>query len=406
MTFRIKALIATALFCSLPVISQTPRRVLVVSIDGLDQRYLAEADRRGLRIPNIRKLMREGQWADGVVGVVPTVTWPSHTTMISGVDPSVHGIEGNRRPRAEGGEYYWNVSLLKAKTLIDAMKTAGRSAAAITWPVTVDAPLTYNLPEYFERRQGGSMDLRSIESKSAPPDLVQKIAEMYPTFAQQWMDDRTRTLATLYLLKTAHPDLILVHLVNLDAEAHDTGPFTREANATLEHIDQLVGDMLRALPSEYNFVLVSDHGFEKVDEVVNLAMVAKARGVDGVRVRPTMAVADSPAAADLIRKLRTEGKFGVGREIPKDEIIRFAPNLAKAAAVVEPAPGYEFTDSGAERAKPRELGNHGFWPTRYRSVYIAWGPGVQARRLPEISQKDIAGRLAELLGVSFKPGAK
>jgi predicted AlkP superfamily pyrophosphatase or phosphodiesterase len=79
-------LLATALTLS------AKQRLLVVSVDGLDQRYLTNRDQLGLKIPNIRRLLKEGQASEGVIGVVPTVTWPSHTTMITGVDPTVHGI--------------------------------------------------------------------------------------------------------------------------------------------------------------------------------------------------------------------------------------------------------------------------------------------------------------------------
>jgi hypothetical protein len=387
--------------------AQTPGHVLVVSVDGLDNRYLADADTLGLRIPNIRRLMREGQVSQGVIGVVPTVTWPSHTTMISGVDPAVHGILGNRRPPSQGGEYYWDVSLLHARTLLDALKAAGRTSATVTWPVTVNASSTYNLPEYFKGRRGPDMDIRSIESKSNPPDLVQKIAGTYPSFPQQWMTDRNRTQATLYILKSYHPDLILVHLVDLDSEAHDNAPFSREANATLEHIDGLIGEMLQALPGGYNFVLVSDHGFERVEEEIRLEAVAKARGVSGVRAQGGIVSAETPSAAALLKQLKAEG-YGIGRQIPLQELERFSPALAKAEVVYESAPYVMFAggETGREREKPRETGNHGHWPTRYRAVYVAWGPKIRAGKLPEISMKDIAGRLAGMLGVPFTPGPK
>ena len=54
--------------------------LLVLSVDGLDWRYLRDADRLGLKIPNLRRLMAEGEVAQGVIGVYPTVTWPSHTS--------------------------------------------------------------------------------------------------------------------------------------------------------------------------------------------------------------------------------------------------------------------------------------------------------------------------------------
>src|SRR5215510_12226746 len=142
--------------------------VLVISIDGMDQRYLSERDILGLKIPNLKRLIREGQWSAGVIGVVPTVTWPSHTTMITGLDPSEHGILNNRRPASEGGNYYWSVDLLKTTTLLDAAHGAGFKTATITWPVTVNAASDFNLPEYFGKRQGASMDLRTMSTKANP----------------------------------------------------------------------------------------------------------------------------------------------------------------------------------------------------------------------------------------------
>src|SRR5262249_23001134 len=146
---------------------------------------------------------------------------------------------------------------------------AGLKTATITWPVTVGAASDFNLPEYFGKRRGGSMDLRSMSSKSNPPDLADRIARMFPSFRQEWVDDRTRSLAVRYLLRTQRPDFMLVHLVDLDSEAHDNGPFTSEANAILEYIDELIGNVMQDTPSNYAIVIVSDHGFERIDREVN-----------------------------------------------------------------------------------------------------------------------------------------
>jgi predicted AlkP superfamily pyrophosphatase or phosphodiesterase len=105
--------------------------VLVISVDGLDYRYLRDADQLGLKIPTLRRLLREGEVTQGVIGVYPTVTWPSHTTMITGVTPAEHGILSNRRPRSEGGDYYWDVSLLRSRTLWEKAEAAGRAGAGI-----------------------------------------------------------------------------------------------------------------------------------------------------------------------------------------------------------------------------------------------------------------------------------
>ncbi len=99
--------------------------LVVISVDGLDNRCPLTR----LQIPNLRRMMREGQATRGVIGVVPTITWPSHTTIITGADPVVHGILGNQRPKSEGGEYYWSEWLIRTPTLLRAAHEAGLKTA-------------------------------------------------------------------------------------------------------------------------------------------------------------------------------------------------------------------------------------------------------------------------------------
>ncbi|MCI0364230.1 MAG: alkaline phosphatase family protein, partial [Phycisphaerales bacterium] len=342
------------------------------------------------------------------VGVFPTVTWPSHTTIITGVDPRTHGIMGNRRPRDEGGDYYWDVSLLKTKTLWHVAREAGLKTAAITWPVTVGATIDFNLPEYFQKRRGGAMDLPSIEKKGTP-GLVEKIAKVFPSFAQEWMDDRTRTLATVYLLKYEKPDLLLLHLVDLDAEAHENGPFTREANAVLEYTDELIGQILQAAPPETVVAVVSDHGFERADRVVDVNQLMSRDGVNGkADLRFGLVTAGDEAVVNWLRAASREGKHGVGREIPRAELLQFTPHLVNVAAAFEPLEHQLFGPAadGQTESKPTEIGVHGLWPARgnYHASFVVWGKGIRAVRKPAASMLTVAPRLAELLGVTL-PGA-
>ena len=70
--------------------------LVLISLDGLKPDYVLEADKHQLKIPNLRRLLSEGAHATGVRGVLPTVTYPSHTTIVTGVSPARHGIFANK----------------------------------------------------------------------------------------------------------------------------------------------------------------------------------------------------------------------------------------------------------------------------------------------------------------------
>lgn len=380
-----------------------PRKLVVISVDGLDHRYLAARDQLGLHIANMRRLVEEGWWAaGGMVGVVPTVTWPSHTTLITGVRPVDHGILSNRRPPAEGGDYYWSATLLKAKTLWHLLSERGRTSAAITWPVTVEAAITWNLPEYFRERNGGAMDLRSI-LENATPGLGEAIAAAYPSFPTYWMDDRTRALAAAWLLRHRRPDLLLLHFVDHDSDAHAYGPFTREAKARLEYTDELIGLVLEALPENTVVALVGDHGFERIERDFNVPAWLKVRGFNAkVEVRGGWLETGDARVIAALEAASKEAGSCIGRRVPAGEVKRFLPELDPAAAVWEPAPGCFFVsraDSAELFLKPAQAGRHGHWPTRYRAAFALWGAGVGRGRGGEIDMLEAAGRFAAILGL-------
>ena len=69
--------------------------VLMISIDGLRPADVLDAKKRGFKFPNLRAFVNNGATASGVRGVLPTLTYPSHTTLITGVSPAIHGISNN-----------------------------------------------------------------------------------------------------------------------------------------------------------------------------------------------------------------------------------------------------------------------------------------------------------------------
>jgi predicted AlkP superfamily pyrophosphatase or phosphodiesterase len=119
--------------------------VVMISIDGLRPALFADSR---LKLPTLRRLMQAGAWAR-VTGVLPTVTYSSHTTLITGVLPAVHGILDNRIFDPEGlsqQAWYWYASAIKVPTLPGVVKARGLTAAGVSWPASVGMELDYNVP--------------------------------------------------------------------------------------------------------------------------------------------------------------------------------------------------------------------------------------------------------------------
>ncbi len=125
---------------------------MLISIDGLKPDDIASADRHGLRVPTLRRLMSEGMYARAVTGVRPTVTYPSHTTLVTGVSPARHGILYNSPfdplHRNQDG-WMWYAEDIRALTLWQSANRAGFASSSVDWPVTVGAPVTYNIAQYW-----------------------------------------------------------------------------------------------------------------------------------------------------------------------------------------------------------------------------------------------------------------
>src|SRR5215510_1385844 len=122
------------------------RHVLIVSIDGLrPEFYLDEA----WAAPELRALLKSGSHARAAEGVFPTVTYPNHATIVTGVRPARHGVYSNTMPTAAGtrGRWYEEASDLRVSPIWEWARAAGLTTAAVSWPVTVGARIDLLVPE-------------------------------------------------------------------------------------------------------------------------------------------------------------------------------------------------------------------------------------------------------------------
>lgn len=152
-----------ALVCGTSLSAASAHALLLVSVDGLRPDYVLDAERLGYRIPNLRQLLADGVHADGVRGVLPTATYPSHTSLITGTTPARHGIVANHPFDGAVKDldvWYYYAEDIHVPTLWDVANEAGYVTASVSWPVTVGARSNrWNIPEFLLTRTAEDVKL-------------------------------------------------------------------------------------------------------------------------------------------------------------------------------------------------------------------------------------------------------
>src|SRR5437588_897412 len=280
------------LFCAVLLLSicaeaQTPARgLLMISIDGLRPDYVLKADEHGLKIPHLRRILQAGAHATGVRGVLPTVTYPSHTTLLTGVWPARHGVYSNLTFDPFGrnlGGWYWYSEDIAAPTLWEAAASAGMKVGSVSWPVSVGAAwVHFNVPEYW-RAPKSADDLKLLRA-IATPGLVAEIARQAGPYVVD-LDaaipgDLARSKYAAWIMRNKKPRFMTVHLAALDHLQHAAGPFSPEANDALERTDALVGQLEEAAGGpDFAVCIVSDHGFARTSHSLDLMTAFVSEGL-------------------------------------------------------------------------------------------------------------------------------
>ena len=388
--------------------AQSPHKLLVVSIDGLDARFLTEPALK-VKAPNIRRLMKEGASAT-VVGVVPSGTWPSNASLVTGVSPWQNGITADSLP-PNPGDRFFSATAIKTVTLWDLAAKAGLKVATVYWPSTLGANVAFDFPEYWAARQGDAVPFDAIAAKSTPPGIVDRVAKMFPAFEKQLWDDTSSADATLYLLSADQPDVLFVHMADIDAEQRETSALSIYARDILENDDDLIMRILKKIAPGTVIALLSDYGFENGNHVVRPRVLLRQAGVRGkVEVEDGLIGTADPAVAEALRKMVGQGrKTGIAREVKMTEVKARAPSLGRWIAAFDTLPDYiaRDEDRGSAVSTGPHSGTHGLWPTRpnYRSLLILNGADVKPVKLGEVDMLQIAPTLADIIGVKL-PAAK
>lgn len=426
----IGALTALLLGASAFGVSAAP--LVLISIDGLRPDDLYAEGKDAMALPNLQALVREGSHARRVRGVLPTLTYPSHATLITGVSPARHGIGSNLTFDPEFKNqvgWYWYASDFKVGTLWQAAKRTGRTTANVHWPVSVGAPVDANLPQIWRT---GTADDRKLLAALATPGLLPMLeAELgaYPDGIDESVEgDERRVRFAARLFEHRKPGFMTVYLAGLDHEEHRHGAGSTEARDALLRLDRAVGDLIGALrrtDADTVVALVSDHGFSSLQKDVNLFGAFIEAGMISVDAKAQVTdwkAAIWPSAGSAAVVLRNPQDAAVRRQVV--ELLQsIAANPDNGIAEILDAQGIE--KRGGARADYMVLfktgyqigrdpkapmladstyrGMHGYSPDLpdMDAVFVVAGKGVPKRAFGKIDMRDIAPTLAHVMGATL-----
>jgi predicted AlkP superfamily pyrophosphatase or phosphodiesterase len=412
--------------------------VLMISVDGLKPEYVLDADAHGLKIPFLRSLMQGGAYARGVTGVWPTVTYPSHTTLLTGLSPAEHGIYNNLEfdpKNTFANAWFWYAQQIRVPTLWQAAHEAGLSTASIGWPVSVGATgVDFLIPEYWRVARLTDVDPSDallLAGISRPEGLLQKMQARLGPYMRgndpSPPGDEIKTRFALDILKTQKPKFMTIHLSSLDEQQHGHGPFSAEANADLEVIDAHLAQLFaasRANDPNAIALVVSDHGFVQITHKVNLmqpflragllqsggswkAQPWSGSGMAAVMLHDPADSQTESQVRDLLQAMKADPNNGIA-EVLEGNAIKQRGAFPDAAFLIVMKLGY-YALADATSPLLSEVqgtqGSHGFSPEypEMRAAFFIAGPGIaRGRDLGLIDMRQIAPTIAQLLGVRLK----
>jgi predicted AlkP superfamily pyrophosphatase or phosphodiesterase len=427
---------ALAVFAEQPPASDG-NHVIVMTLDGfpgwaLDDPYVP--------MPNLRRLAASGALAAGMRPVNPTVTWPNHTSLVTGVTPAKHGVLFNGTlvrdsavpPRVE--PWRDKTDMVHGPTLYDVVHDRGMTAAQVDWVAILNAvSIEWEFPERPERPETKPGVLREMVTAGT---ISQMDVDRFASQNIVWRDE-VWTDAAVHILRTHRPNLLLFHLLALDSVQHRYGPKTLAAMATMARLDSQVGRIVKAiddagLTASTTLFVVSDHGFKSVQKQVLANVALRDAGLitlEGGKITATKVfvvpeggsafvyVTAPDPGGDLLGRARQviSGLEGIDRVIEPTEydslgLPQPASDPQVGALLLAAKTGYAFAaaatgDKTVVDAAEGSLGTHGYISSdpEIQALFIASGRGITPGvKLQSVDNVDVAPTAATLLGVELK----
>ena len=413
------------------------KHMIVLSLDAVGSRDLTYMR----TLPNFRAFLERAAGCEQVRSVYPSLTYPAHTSIVTGRYPKNHGIVNNFpvQPERNPSDWFWQRRYVRGTTLYDEAAGSGMKVAALLWPVMGKAKIACNLPEVLPNRPWQNQIMVSVLNGTPLYELKlqRRFGHLRDGVRQPQLDNFVHQ-SMLYTLKTERPDLLLVHLTDVDTNRHQYGVETPEVTAALRRHDERLGELMETLEvmgwrDETNLVILGDHYQRDVTCAVCPNHVLLRKGyftAKGGRVTSWRAIArdsdgscyiyvkareDEAEIRRILEEMKAKEDSGIERIFTGEEAA-FMGADPECAFMLEASEGYYFQNGwetyriqagpGSYLENPHiQAATHGYLPEKpgYQTIFFAAGPDfAEGKRIESMSLVDEGPTLAQALGLELK----
>ena len=252
------------------------RQVIVLSVDAMVYEDIETLS----RLSTFQEVWHRVARVNKVKSIYPSITYPCHVTMETGMYPDKHGIINNEQPIIGQRNSPWQHerSLVKTKTIFDYAKEAGLTTASVFWPVTGNDPaIDYLINEYWPQTPEETA-VECFRNSGSSEEVIEKVVK--PNLPILDNHHRKHPYCDIFIMRCAcemvrnfKPNLLLIHPANVDAYRHQTGLFTEKVTQGLYETGTWFFELMKAcedagILDDTDFFVVSDHGQMNISRCV------------------------------------------------------------------------------------------------------------------------------------------
>jgi predicted AlkP superfamily pyrophosphatase or phosphodiesterase len=358
--------------------------VVLVSLDGFRYDYVTK-----YHAPNIAAMMKRGSSApDGMFPAYPSVTFPNHLSIITGLYPEHHGIVANNFYDPGRQQRY---TYSDRSTITDG-----------TWYSGV--PL-WSLAEQNKMRSA------CFFWPGSEAEIAGKRPSYYVAFDPLVPNDQRvdQVLAWLRLPPAERPHFITLWIGEVDSAGHAFGPDSQQVADAVKFLDAEIGKLIAGLDATHlpvDLIVLADHGMETVrGNWINLDQFADLSHfkTDGAFMYPP----NEAEAAKAYESLKgASDKFKVYRRAEVPARLHFDSNPREGDPVVVSTGPYiirAHTPAPGEPDRPPPAGQHGYDPymmPSMKALFVATGPHIRAGvTVPPFENVNVYPLIAQILAL-------